>query len=432
MQFRGYDIRGASRVLGDLSGCSPEEFGRRLGAAAWEIARFHHTNNPLYRSKLHGSLPQRWEDLPIMTKADFQAAMHTILTDGMNIRDLYLSSTSGSSGHPFSFAKDKFSHACSWALIKERFGWHGITLASRQARVYGIPLDRRQYLAERLKDVLMNRVRLAVFDLSDEALGRFARRFRHTSFEYLYGYTNSLVIFARYLLRNGIDLKAWCPSLHLCIATSEMCTPEDRAILTQGLGVRVAVEYGASEVGGIAFENPAGELIVSEENLLLEIVGDDGAPLEDGRPGSILITDLRNRAMPFIRYRIGDMGTLVSPLPGSPDVRKRLGSLEGRLNDTILLPSGKRAAGMTFYYISRRVLESSGVLKEFVIHQTGLADFVFDVVTDRPLERHDEDLIHGILDRYLEPGLNLTIRRVPAIERPASGKIKHFHSELNP
>ncbi len=194
----------------------------------------------------------------------------------------------------------------------------------------------------------------------------------------------------------------------------------------------MAVEYGASEVGVIAFENPAGELIVSEENLLLEIVGDDGAPLEDGRPGSILITDLRNRAMPFIRYRIGDMGTLVSPLPGSPDVRKRLGSLEGRLNDTILLPSGKRAAGMTFYYISRRVLESSGVLKEFVIHQTGLADFVFDVVTDRPLERHDEDLIHGILDRYLEPGLNLTIRRVPAIERPASGKIKHFHSELNP
>lgn len=432
MRLKGYDIRSASAAVEGYAGCSREELDRRSQEAAWGIARFHHRNNPLYREKLPGSLPARWEDLPVMTKADFQKESRLILTDGMAMRGLYRSSTSGSSGQPFSFAKDKFSHACSWALIKQRFGWHGITLASLQARVYGIPLDRRGYLTERLKDLLMNRVRLAVFDLSDEALRRFALRFRRAPFEYLYGYTNSLVIFAGYLRRSGIDLKAWCPTLRVCIATSEMCTPEDRELLSRVLGVRVVVEYGASEAGVIAFENPAGEMIVSEENLLLEIVDDDGAPARDGRTGSILITDLRNRAMPFIRYRIGDAGTLDPPAPGAQDSRRRLRSLEGRINDTILLPSGKRAAGMTFYYVSRRILEASGVLKEFVIHQTGRSDFVFDVVTDRPLRGKDEELIHGILDRYLEPGLNLTIRRVPSIAREANGKLKHFTSELTP
>jgi phenylacetate-CoA ligase len=277
----------------------------------------------------------------------------------------------------------------------------------------------------------MNRVRFPVFDLSDDTLGRFALRFKTTSFDYIYGYTNSLVMFARYILQKGIELKSWCPALKLCIATSETCTPEDREILGRALGVKVVVEYGASEVGVIAFENPGGELIVSEENLMLEIVDDGGAALPDGQSGSILITDLHNKAFPFIRYRIGDLGTLAPAVPGGGDARKRLRSLEGRVNDTILLPSGKRSPGLTFYYISRRILESSGVVKEFVIRQTGLADFVFEFVADRPLEPHEEDLIHGMMDRYLEPGLTLTLRRVQSITRPASGKIKHFYSEIN-
>lgn len=430
MRLSGYDIAGAFRGLGEFPRGSRADIDARQAAAARAIAEFHAAHNPLYRAKVPGGLPARWEDLPIMAKPDYQKPMELLLTDGMRARGQYLSSTSGSSGQPFVFAKDRECHAWSWALIRDRFLWHGITLSSRQARVYGIPLDRRQYIAERLKDRLMNRLRLPVFDLSDAALERFARRFKSTRFEYLYGYTSALVVFARYLTRAGIDLRAWCPTLRLCIVTSETCTPEDRAVLKRGFGVNVVIEYGASEAGVIAFENAAGELIVSEENLLVEIVDDDGKPVPRGASGSILLTDLRNRAMPFIRYRIGDMGSIGAAPQGSPDARTRLLSLEGRVNDVILLPSGRRAAGMTFYYVSRRVLEASGVLKEFVIRQTAPADFTFDVVTERPLTQADEELIHGVLDRYLEPGLHLTIRRLDAIARTPAGKLKHFTSEL--
>ncbi len=431
MRLRGYDIPGAARSLGDISRTPGDEIARKRDAAGWDIVRFHSMHNPLYRSKVGRTLPSRWEDLPVMEKQDYQADLRSILTDGMDARTLYRSSTSGSSGHPFSFAKDKFSHACAWALIRDRYRWHGITLASRQARFYGIPLAGPQYAAEKLKDRLMNRVRFPVFDLSDRTLEKFAHRFRHDRFDYIYGYTNSLVIFARYLLGRGISLKTWCPVLKACIVTSETCLPEDRTLLERALGVRVVNEYGASEVGVIAFENPAGELVVSEENLKIEIVGEEGAVLGDGASGSILITDLHNRAFPFLRYRIGDLATVSPSVPGKPDGRKRLMSLEGRVNDTILLPSGNRSPGLTFYYISRRLLESSGVVKEFVIRQTGIADFVFEFVADRPLEPREENLIREMMDRYLEPGLHITLRRLPAIERPASGKIKHFYSELN-
>ena len=97
MRFRGYDIPGATKFLGDLSRSTREELDRRQTEAAWAIARFHHANNPLYRSKLKGPLPVRWEDLPIMGKTDYQTALGGILTDGMSAGDLYTSSTSGSS-----------------------------------------------------------------------------------------------------------------------------------------------------------------------------------------------------------------------------------------------------------------------------------------------------------------------------------------------
>ena len=100
------------------------------------------------------------------------------------------------------------------------------------------------------------------------------------------------------------------------------------------------------------------------------------------------------------------------------------------MNDTIVLPSGRRAAGLTFYYISRSILERSGALREFIIRQTALDTFVLDVVADRDLTAEELATIQAETTRYLEPGLNVTIQRVPQLTRPESGKIKHFYSEL--
>jgi hypothetical protein len=107
-----------------------------------------------------------------------------------------------------------------------------------------------------------------------------------------------------------------------------------------------------------------------------------------------------------------------------------LRGLEGRTNDTIRLPSGRTAAGLTFYYVSRSILEQAGVLREFVIRQTALDEFCFDVVSDAPLKEEEVRSIEEKMALYLEPGLKLRVQRLPAIERPPSGKRKHFFSEL--
>ncbi len=426
LKLSGYDISTADKRLNLIQSLSPDEFRKWQNDQKWAIAKYHYDNNPFYKKKVGKHFPDIWEDLPIMGKSDYQGNLEKLLTKGYTRKNTYISNTSGSSGHPFYFAKNKEAHAMDWALIKNRYSWHGLSLSSKQARFYGIPLEIWAYRKEKLKDLIMNRVRFPVFDLSDESLEKYLYMFKRKQFVTVYGYTSSLVLFARFLLCKKIVLSEVCPTLTHCIATSEVLTIEDRKLLSNAFGVDVTNEYGASEVGLIAFESSAKEWLLSEETLFYEVKSLDNS---ESTEGNIIVTDLDNQAIPFIRYSIGDVGS-ISSYP-SVGIYRKLNKLSGRINDTITLPSGKVSPGLTFYYISRSILESSGVLKEFIIRQVSLDTFIFDIVSDRELLTNEVNDIREKMETYLEPGLNLQINRVPMIERPQSGKIKHFYSELS-
>ncbi|MEG2120535.1 MAG: hypothetical protein RRZ64_00575, partial [Rikenellaceae bacterium] len=99
-------------------------------------------------------------------------------------------------------------------------------------------------------------------------------------------------------------------------------------------------------------------------------------------------------------------------------------------NDMIKLPSGKTAAGLTFYYVSRSLIEKISIVKEFIVRQTAIDTFEFDIVLDRDFTDKEVAFLKQQLDDYLEPNLKLVINRVDKINRPNSGKIKHFYSEI--
>jgi phenylacetate-CoA ligase len=416
LQLKGYPFAQAKAELARLQSMSADEFINWQQEKAWQQVRFHHQHNPLYRKLAGNILPERWEDLPVVTKKDLQQPLDSIITKGVHLKNCHTGNTSGSTGTPFFYAKDKMAHAMTWAVIADRYSWYGLTLASGQARFYGIPKEFLANKIEMLKDRLMNRERFSVFDLSDKALEQFIYQFRNSRFDYIYGYTSALVMFARYLISRGITIKEICPSVNICISTSETAAPEDQEILIKGFGVPHIREYGLSETCITAFDAPDGNWKLTEETLLTEI-----------NEGKILSTSLYNTALPMIRYETGDVGTIDNTRIG---IYRSLRQLHGRTNDMIILPSGKKAAGLTFYYISRSVLETSGVLKEFIIRQTKRDQFIFDIVADRDLTTEERELVKQKISLYLEPGLDIILNRVKSIERPASGKLKHFYSEL--
>ncbi len=407
-------------MLRDIQALPRAEFLAWQQRTAWEIVDYQRANNPFFRARVP-KRPREWQDLPTLGKSDLQEPIETLLAEPFREggpEHAHIDNTSGSSGHPFWYAKDRFCHAMSWALVKERYGRWNLGTRSRQARFYGIPRDRRGSRRERAKDLLMNRVRFPVFDLSDATLAKFHHRFARDRFQFVYGYTHSLVLFARYLERQGLILRDACPSLEVCMVTSEVCRNEDREFLTRTFGVPVVNEYGASECSIIAFEYPDGSWRLSEETLLVETTDD----------GEVLITSLFNRAYPLIRYRIGDIAQIG---PRSDDrIHRSLEALEGRTNDVIHLPSGRTAAGLTFYYVLRAVLEQTDAVREFLVRQTALDRFELEIIARRDMRPDEVATIEKEVLRYLEPGLTVEIQRVDEIERPPSGKIKQFVSDL--
>lgn len=393
-----------------------------------EIVNFHLTHNTFYKDLAKKKSFENWNDLPILNKSNLQKPLFERLSSRYDEKSVYVNKTSGSSGHPFIFAKDKFCHALTWASNIYRFGWYDIDFnSSFQARFYGIPLDFIGNKKERLKDFLSHRYRFPIFNLSDEILEGFLKDFKKKKFDYINGYTSSIVLFAKFLQKKNIVLKDICPTLKVCMVTSEMLFEEDKQLLEKQFGIPIVNEYGASELDLIAFQNPEGQWQVNSETLFVEILDENNQPVPNGTSGRIVITSLFNKAHPFIRYDLGDIGILDEK---STLKRPILKKLIGRTNDVAILPSGKKSPGLTFYYVTKSIIEDDGNVKEFIIKQTKINSFEIDYVSETELALEQIQKIESAIALYLEPNLHFLFTRKATLERTNRGKLKQFTSFL--
>ncbi|SDW11626.1 phenylacetate--CoA ligase family protein [Flavobacterium degerlachei] len=426
LQLNGYPIKRANADLLKITALSELDKQVFIEQKKKEIVSFHLENNPFYRELVGEKDCNNWADLPILNKKNLQKPLQERLSNGYTLKNIYRNKTSGSSGDPFVFAKDKYCHALTWASNIYRFGWYGLDFNnSYQARFYGIPMDFIGNKKERLKDFLSNRFRFAIFDLSDPVLEEFLTHFRNKKFDYINGYTSSIVLFAKFLQRKNIVLKDICPSLKVCMVTSEMLFEDDKLLLEKQLGIPIVNEYGASELDLIAFENPEGDWQVNSETLFVEILDENNCVLPYGKEGRIVITSLFNKAHPFIRYDIGDIGILDKKSILQKPILKKL---IGRTNDIAVLPSGKKAPGLTFYYITKSIIEDDGNVKEFTIKQTKIDTFQIKYVSDNELNLVQIEKIEQAIILYLEPNLKFSFIRKAVLKRNKRGKLKQFKS----
>ena len=422
--LNGFPMKKAKAELNQIVSLSAAEHQTFIARKKQDIVDFHLQNNLYYREFTGKASFENWADIPVMTKKDFQKPLSERISNGYSMQSIYVNKTSGSSGDPFIFAKDKYSHALTWASNIYRFGWYGIDFnTSLQARFYGIPLDFIGNKKERIKDFLSHRYRFTIFDLSDAVLEKMLKKFGQKKFDYINGYTSSIVLFAKYLQRKNIVLKEICPTLKVCMVTSEMLFDMDKILLEKHLGVPIVNEYGASELDLIAFENPNGTWQVNAETLFVEILDASDNILPYGQEGRIVITSLYNKAHPFIRYDIGDWGMLDEKGSLQKPILKKL---IGRTNDIAILPSGKKSPGLTFYYVTKSIIEDDGNVKEFVITQTKTDSFVIEYVSEKELSLVQIKKIEAAIALYLEPNLQFSFTRKESLERSKRGKLKQF------
>jgi len=202
--------------------------------------------------------------------------------------------------------------------------------------------------------------------------------------------------------------------------------PEDlRDLARREWGVPVFDTYSAAECGVIALQCPAHEhLHVQSENLLVEILREDGTPCAPGEVGRVVLTDLHNFAMPLIRYVIGDYAEAGAPCPcgrGLPVISR----IAGRSSNRAITPDGRRFWPL----ISPRMwLQTPVTQRQFV--QTVAGRIEVRYVAPRPLGADETAYLRGELTRTFGYPFEFEFLRVAAIERAPEAKFEEFVSRI--
>ena len=158
----------------------------------------------------------------------------------------------------------------------------------------------------------------------------------------LYGYPNAMEQFARFI----VDERLSPIRVGRVFCTAELLRESQRELFRDVFGGEVFNLYCSREHGCVGFEcRRHNSFHIDAGSVLVEIIH-DGRPAAPGESGQIVITDLLNRGMPFVRYVTGDMATAAAgpcdcgcPLP-------TFSHLDGRVADTIYRPDGSTVAGL--------------------------------------------------------------------------------------
>lgn len=189
--------------------------------------------------------------------------------------------------------------------------------------------------------------------------------------------------------------------------------------------------YSCQEVGYMALQCPDYEHYhVQSENILLEVVREDGRPCLPGETGKVLVTALRNYATPLIRYEIGDYAEVGHDCPcgrGLPVLTQ----IHGRVRNMLRHPSGE----LRWPNFGFGQFIDVAPIQQFQVVQKSLTAIVFRAVVRANHGTHfspaQEANIIAILREHL--GFDFAV----AIEYHQSltgenGKFEDFVSELSP
>jgi len=360
--------------------------------------------------------PKLLADWPILEKETVRKNPTALLADNFAPSQLVAEHTSGTTATPLSLWWSCDAARRHYALFEARWRrWYGVDRHDRWAMLGGqlvVPAERRRppYW---VWNAGLNQLYLSSYHLSPATAPDYLEAIRRYGVRYLWGYTSSLHSLAVDCGRKGREL-----GLKVAITNAEPLSPLQRAAIGEAFGCPVRETYGMAELVASASECEAGSLHLWPETGVVEVVEGE-TPVPTGKAGDLVATGLLNDAMPLIRYRIGDRGTLaeVSPSCTCGRTLPQLKSLEGRTDDVLFTPDGRRVGRLdTVFKV------------DFPIREAQIVQDRLDSVRVRVVPAAGYDAAAGAtIERALRDRMgdvNVKVETVSSIERTRSGKFR--------
>jgi phenylacetate-CoA ligase len=329
---------------------------------------------------------------PVVTKADLQARADDFLSSEFEKDRLQSSRSSGMTGEPTVTYFDEGSWLfCKYAL-KARRVLSAIGVARQRVLIISDEQapDESRSVVPRLGGFFLKirGLRLGI-DLSDEV--RKVANFRPTV---IYAFPSYLAALADAAAQANITI----PRVPLIYTSSEMLTSTARASLERAYGGRVIDIYGSTEFKEIAVQCERGCYHVNFESVHVES-HDSG----EGLP-RLLVTTLVNKAMPLIRYQLGDTGKVESAVCACGRHSEQLVDLQGRLSDMLVFPDGTVLSP----YLVEAVVEQHPTVKHFRIAHERPWALRIEILAQPPLSESERGSLAASLQRMLPAGVSLS------------------------
>jgi len=361
------------------------------------------------------------QKLPFLTKV-------IIRTEGDRMKSdiaerLARFNTGGSTGEPLIFfiGTERVSHdvAAKWRATR----WWDVDIGDPEIVVWGSPIELgTQDRVRAVRDKLMRTELMPAFQMNETNLDRFVARICERRPKMIFGYPSAISHIAEHAKKRRIPLSKLGVKVVFC--TSERLYDYQRDTISSAFDCPVANGYGGRDAGFIAHECPAGGMHITAEDVIVEIVDENGNVQPSGVTGEIVTTHLATADYPFIRYRTGDIGALAKePCPcgrGLPLLKE----LQGRSTDFVIAADGTVMHGLSLIYILR---DLAGVKSFKVIQESRQRTRVL-LVTDAGFQRQMVDQIISGFRQRLGSRVDIQVEIVEDIAAEKSGKFRYVVS----
>jgi len=359
---------------------------------------------PFYRRR--DLPPDDFAQWPIIDKGTVAAAPDKFLSDETARERLMTLNTSGTTGTPLTVYFTKEYHQMEMAFRWRHKAWADCPFLSRSAYISGhpvVPPNQKRPPFWRV-DYIEKRLLCSSYHLIEENLPFYVDAIARFAPHFIHGYPSSLYLLAQ--------VGSFSPKA--VFTASETLLDFQRATIERAFDAKVFNWYGHSEFTCNIVECAAGNLHYRTDYGVLEVLDD----------GAMICTGLNNRAMPLIRYKVGDRIVAKAGTCPCGCAFPLIERIEGRVEDYVRTPDGR--------FIGRldHLFKDAQHVREAQVVQRQLDELVLRVVKADGFDSHDEQVILNEARQRLGDSIRVRFEFVDRIERTAAGKFRFLVSQL--
>ncbi|NOR69342.1 MAG: AMP-binding protein [Methylomarinum sp.] len=361
--------------------------------------------------------------LPLTGKSLIREQTEQLKAD--NAKGLAKFNTGGSSGEPLIFyiGNKRVSHdvAAKWRATR----WWGVDIGDTEAVIWGSPIELGgQDKIKLIRDKFLRTHLIPAFEMSPVKIDGFIQKIRTLKPKMLFGYPSALAHIATHAEKTGQILNDL--GIKVAFVTSERLYDYQREKIEQVFACPVANGYGGRDAGFIAHQCPSGNMHITAEDIIVEIIDNQGQVLPIGEAGEIVVTHLATRDFPFIRYRTGDIGVLSDQSCSCGRGLPILKEIQGRTTDFIIAQDGTVLHGLALIYVLRDI---DGI-ESFKITQYSLDDTTVQIVKNQHYKQQSEIKIQQEFKQRLGGTVDVNVEYIEAIAKEKSGKFRYVVSHV--